>query len=227
MRFNENLKYLRKQANLTQEQLAEELNVSRQAITKWESGQSMPDIENLKELSYIFSITIDSLVGDIESKSSLRINNKINKIGWFIAPFIIVYIFTTISISNFVKYISNNEDLVFPTVAIMIILGTILFIISIKKWLKEKQNTIINLTNTNEGKKVRRKLLLKQSLIMFVCCILFMIILELQSIELFGMETFIKEIIKDSIYIIVIDVVFSIINYKKLAKNVKEFNETK
>lgn len=132
MRFNENLKYLRKQANLTQEQLAEELNVSRQAITKWESGQSMPDIENLIELSYIFSITIDSLVGDIESKSSLRIN----QIGWFIAPFIIVYIFITIGISNFVKYISNNEDLVFPIIVIMIILGTILFIISIKKWLK-------------------------------------------------------------------------------------------
>lgn len=37
-------------SNLTQEQLAEELNVSRQAIIKWESGQSMPDIENLKEL---------------------------------------------------------------------------------------------------------------------------------------------------------------------------------
>ena len=227
MKFNENLKYLRKQANLTQEQLAEELNVSRQAITKWESGQSMPDIENLIELSYIFSVTIDSLVGDIESKSSLRINKKINSIGWFIAPFIIVYIFITIAISNFVKYISNKEDLVFPTVAIMIILGTILFIISIKKWLKEKQNTIINLTNTNEGKKVRRKLLLKQSLIIFVYGIIFMIILELQSIELIGIETFIKEIIKGSIHIIVIDVIFSIINYKKLAKKVKEFNENK
>ena len=227
MKFNENLKYLRKQANLTQEQLAEELNVSRQAITKWESGQSMPDIENLIELSYIFSVTIDSLVGDIESKSSLRINKKINSIGWFIAPFIIVYIFITIAISNFVKYISNREDLVFPTVAIMIILGTILFIISIKKWLKEKQNTIINLTNTNEGKKVRRKLLLKQSLIIFVYGIIFMIILELQSIELIGIETFIKEIIKGSIHIIVIDVIFSIINYKKLAKKVKEFNENK
>ena len=227
MKFNENLKYLRKQANLTQEQLAEELNVSRQAITKWESGQSMPDIENLIELSYIFSITIDSLVGDIESKSSLRINKKIDKIGWFIAPFIIVYIFTTISISNFIKYTSNNENLVFPTVVIMIILGTILFIISIKKWLKEKQNTIIDLTNTNKGKNVRRKILLKQSLMIFIYCIIFVIILEMQSIELIGMETFIKEIIINIICIIVIDVIFSIIKYKKLAKKVKEFNENK
>lgn len=227
MKFNENLKYLRKQANLTQEQLAEELNVSRQAITKWESGQSMPDIENLIELSYIFSITIDSLVGDIESKSSLRINKKIDNIGWFIAPFIIVYIFATKGISNFVKYTSNNENLVFPTVASMIILGTILFIISIKKWLKEKQNTIIDLTNTNEGKNIRRKFLLKQSLMIFIYCIIFVIILEIQSIELIGMEAFIKEIIINIICIIVIDVIFSIIEYKKLAKKVKEFNENK
>ena len=48
MKFNENLKYLRKQAGLTQEQLAEKLSVSRQAITKWESGESLPAVENLK-----------------------------------------------------------------------------------------------------------------------------------------------------------------------------------
>ena len=49
-------------------------------------------------------------------------------------------------------------------------------IISIKKWIQEKQNTIINLTNTSEGKKVRKKLLLKQSLIIFVYGIIFMLL---------------------------------------------------
>jgi len=53
MKFNENLKYLRKEAKLTQEQLAEKLNVSRQAVTKWESGQSLPDIQNLKEIIHM------------------------------------------------------------------------------------------------------------------------------------------------------------------------------
>ena len=75
MKFNENLKYLRKQAGLTQEQLAEKLDVSRQAITKWESGQSLPDIENLKEISYIFSVSIDSLVSEIDCKSTTKIKN--------------------------------------------------------------------------------------------------------------------------------------------------------
>ena len=41
MKFNENLKYLRKKEGLTQEELAEKLNVSRQSVTKWESGISI------------------------------------------------------------------------------------------------------------------------------------------------------------------------------------------
>lgn len=84
MKFNENLKYLRKEANLTQENLAERLNVSRQAVTKWESGQSLPDIENLKKMADMFGVTMDSLVGNIESKKESIINKKINDIGYFI-----------------------------------------------------------------------------------------------------------------------------------------------
>lgn len=62
MEFNEKLKMLRKENSLTQEQLADKLCVSRQAITKWESGDGIPDIENLKQLSILFNITIDELI---------------------------------------------------------------------------------------------------------------------------------------------------------------------
>ena len=62
MFFYEKLKMLRKENNLTQEELAEKLNVSRQAITKWESGDGIPDIENLKQISILFNTTIDELV---------------------------------------------------------------------------------------------------------------------------------------------------------------------
>lgn len=64
MRFNNKLKVLRKQYNLTQEELAERLDVSRQAITKWESGEGMPDIDNLKQIAELFETTIDDLVAD-------------------------------------------------------------------------------------------------------------------------------------------------------------------
>lgn len=62
MNLGENLKKLRKEYNLSQEQLAEKLNISRQAISKWESGKAYPDIDNLILLRDIFNTTIDDLV---------------------------------------------------------------------------------------------------------------------------------------------------------------------
>lgn len=55
---------LRKAGNLSQEQLAEKIGISRQSISKWESGESVPEIERLVELSKIFDVTIDYLVKD-------------------------------------------------------------------------------------------------------------------------------------------------------------------
>lgn len=62
MLFSEKLKMLRKGSNLTQEELADKLNVSRQAITKWESNEGLPDIENLKQISLLFNVSIDELI---------------------------------------------------------------------------------------------------------------------------------------------------------------------
>ena len=62
MSLGEKLKSARKNAGLTQEQLAEKLLVSRQAITKWEADKGMPDIENLKQLSKLLNISIDYLL---------------------------------------------------------------------------------------------------------------------------------------------------------------------
>lgn len=62
MLFNDKLKQLRGEYNLTQEELAEKLDVSRQAITKWESGEGVPDVENLKQLAILFNTTLDDLI---------------------------------------------------------------------------------------------------------------------------------------------------------------------
>lgn len=74
MLFKEKLKKLRKGQNLTQEQLAEKLNVSRQAITKWETSDGTPDIENLKQISNFFNISIDELIK--EENLELKSNKK-------------------------------------------------------------------------------------------------------------------------------------------------------
>ena len=62
MEFSEKLITLRKGRNLTQEQLAEQLNVSRQSISKWESGQVIPEVEKIVELSKAFNVTLDYLL---------------------------------------------------------------------------------------------------------------------------------------------------------------------
>jgi len=66
MIFSEKLHILRKSKGLTQEELAEKLNVSRQAVAKWESGQVYPDISNLIQISLLLNVTIDYLVKDQE-----------------------------------------------------------------------------------------------------------------------------------------------------------------
>lgn len=62
MIFSEKLRILRKNRGLTQEELARQLSVSRQAVAKWESGQIYPDIFNLIEISNFFNVTVDYLV---------------------------------------------------------------------------------------------------------------------------------------------------------------------
>lgn len=64
MTFGEKLQSLRKQSGLSQEQLASQLTISRQAISKWELDSSLPDTENIIQLSKLFNVSIDYLLND-------------------------------------------------------------------------------------------------------------------------------------------------------------------
>lgn len=64
MTFAEKLKSIRRQAGMSQEQLAEKLSVSRQAVTKWETDAGIPDIENIMAISALFDISIDELLSN-------------------------------------------------------------------------------------------------------------------------------------------------------------------
>ncbi|KAJ52400.1 transcriptional regulator with XRE-family HTH domain [Clostridium tetanomorphum] len=71
MEISQRLQQLRKLANYSQEQLADMLGVSRQAISKWESGQSNPDINNVIKLSGIYSVSTDYILMGKESNISI------------------------------------------------------------------------------------------------------------------------------------------------------------
>ena len=66
MEFNEKLQELRKQKGFTQEELAQELFVSRTAVSKWESGRGYPNIDSLKAISKFFGVTVDELLSGEE-----------------------------------------------------------------------------------------------------------------------------------------------------------------
>lgn len=78
MEFSEKIQKLRKQNNLTQDQLANKLFVSRTAVSKWESGKGYPSIDSLKDIAKIFNKTIDELLSSEEIIDIARSENNYN-----------------------------------------------------------------------------------------------------------------------------------------------------
>ena len=64
MRFGEKLSLLRKQRGMTQMELAEKLDISRQAVSRWEQGTSEPSTENLVSIGKLFDVSVDALVNE-------------------------------------------------------------------------------------------------------------------------------------------------------------------
>ncbi|QOR67126.1 helix-turn-helix transcriptional regulator [Cytobacillus suaedae] len=100
MKLSEQIRTIRKNENLSQEQLGQKVNVTRQAIYKWESGKGYPDIQNLIKLSELFEISIDELIkGDSSFQSKIKVKggtgmfsnrnflSALSYFSFFFAPF--------------------------------------------------------------------------------------------------------------------------------------------
>ena len=72
--ISENLKKLREEKGLTQSELAEELSVTPQSVSRWEKGLAYPDIEKLPQLSKLFEVSIDELLGNEKTRSETAIS---------------------------------------------------------------------------------------------------------------------------------------------------------
>lgn len=88
MKFNEKLIELRKKEGLSQEELGYKLNVTRQTVSKWELGQTTPEMDKLIEISKMFNISVDELINDsetntkndqVEQVKDKETENKVNK----------------------------------------------------------------------------------------------------------------------------------------------------
>lgn len=76
MKVSDKIQELRKSAGYSQEKLAELLHVSRQAVSKWEAGAALPTLDNLIELSKLFSVPLDTLTGTAQESGTQEEQNK-------------------------------------------------------------------------------------------------------------------------------------------------------
>ena len=121
-RIGANIAFYRKQSGLTQAQLAEKLNYSDKAVSKWERGESIPDVLTLMQIAEQFQVTVDDLLGDVNALpdnpttleramtqvSEKALRRKANKniilalsttLVWFVALFVFV-VFSSFDIPN-------------------------------------------------------------------------------------------------------------------------------
>ena len=121
MKFCDKLSKLRKENNLSQEQLAESLGVSRQAVSKWESSSSYPDMEKMIAMCKILNCTLEDLLDDGTIKSTT--SNKFN-FNSYVNDFLkfITKIYNMFSVMSFKEKVKCLIEIV--------IIGFILFILS-------------------------------------------------------------------------------------------------
>ena len=101
MKFDEKLMKLRKENAWSQEEFADKLNVSRQTVSKWELGQTVPDTNNLTKIASVFGITVNDLLDENSNPVQEKVNNynKVhNKNG---RPFLIIILIIILIIAIF------------------------------------------------------------------------------------------------------------------------------
>ena len=124
------IRLLRKEANLSQEELGEKLNISRQSISKWELDVSTPDLENLIELADVFNISVDLLVGR-EAEINAGEKGQGNKMGLIVfygIPVLINIVAIIVFIYGF------RKDLIFLRLGSLLGLSSLVFIYLIYKY---------------------------------------------------------------------------------------------
>ncbi|MHC5229196.1 helix-turn-helix domain-containing protein [Enterococcus sp. LJL99] len=133
MSISEKIKVLRIEKEWSQKKLAEMLNVSSQAISNWERGQSYPDISNIIQLSDLFDVTLDELIKeDINFKEELLHKKVEKKISVYLSSFILIFFLGIFGYFTYNAFKSNFEEINYFALSVSL-LGIINFIKEIKK----------------------------------------------------------------------------------------------
>ena len=127
--LSEKLKQLRSKSGLTQEQVAEKLNVTRSAIARWETDKGIPDITNLIAISELYDITVDELIKGSENvEQKIKADSKAKK--WHL-----LVIFYLVAIIVYISYfvIVHRIFMIGFLIATLFMLGIELWVFIRKK----------------------------------------------------------------------------------------------
>lgn len=199
MKFNENLVNLRKQNNMSQDTLAEKINVSRQTIYKWETGATYPDMDKIMDIAKIFNINIDTLInGDIneERYTSDEILSRIKSNARCIAISVLAILVGVATVVFMAAFDQEGQDTlsIYGVIIMMaIIFVSVLVIIfsSIKLDHFKKENNLVFEATKKEKEKAQNNFItfLISGLAAIFLGILLVIgsaILESEQIEMFA-----------------------------------------
>ena len=109
MKFEEKLMILRKEKGWSQEELSNQIGVSRQTISKWESSQTTPELNKLVELSKVFGISIDELVDNVQDTEVEKVYTKVNFKPTYILMGIIALLISIILIVSII-HLNKKEE---------------------------------------------------------------------------------------------------------------------
>ena len=129
MNLSDNLKRIRKENNLSQEQLADKLGVSRQSVSKWEGGLAYPEMDKVLQICKMFNLNIDELLNqDLNQvEESKQSKSNLNKIVDEFLDYITktINLFSSMNLKNKIKCLIEQIILILIIVVVLLLLGIV------------------------------------------------------------------------------------------------------
>ncbi|WP_325199731.1 helix-turn-helix domain-containing protein [Oscillibacter sp.] len=157
MSFSENLQFLRSQAGVTQEQLAEQLDVTRQSVSKWESAQSFPEMDTLLRICDLYDVNLDTLLrGSVEASrtaDTAKYDAFINRFAWRIS-LATAAIIAAVGLCGLMEVLGLPEALAGAALLLVITVCVVVFVVSGIEYADfRKKNPLITDFYTEEQKE--------------------------------------------------------------------------
>lgn len=152
MELGNKIKYYRGEKELSQEELAERVYVSRQTISNWENNKSYPDINSIVLLSEIFEISIDNLIkGDVEQMKKEINSEEVKKLNFYATMMVILMLVATILLMPMLKFIGLYGFIPY----FVLVGGAMFFAIKVDKIKKDNDiQTYKEIVAFTEGKRL-------------------------------------------------------------------------